>query len=177
MTLNDTLNHHYPGRVSSPADLGSIPSDGFMVYILSHKGTAIVLGHGKKNRASVIFDNLNRKTPAHIKSLLVRVNVLFYGDDLERYIIACRDKAEAREIEKRLHPEIGGNSCEIPEPLMEFLVADLNDNFALLFLKLAICSSFDGLSDLKKWRHKKLIPDSTWGVLSHKLQLQELGWT
>ncbi|MGD9631551.1 MAG: hypothetical protein AB7V18_20115 [Pyrinomonadaceae bacterium] len=177
-TLYDKLNGLYPDRISVPEDVRSIPRNVYMVYVLGHKNNAIVVGHGKKNRASIIFDNLNRKTPSHIKALLVRTYCLVYQDfEFDRYIISCRDKDQAQEIEKYLHKEIGGNSCEPPEALMEFLVADIKDGVALLFLKLAVCSSFDGLNDLKKWRDKKLIPDSTWNVLSEKLRLSELNWS
>ena len=176
-TLYKKLNDCYPGPIFVPENVRSIPGNKYMVYVLGHKNEAIVVGHGKLNRASVIFDDLNRKTPAHIKSLLVRIYGLFYQySDFDRYIISCRDKDEAQEIEKRLHKEIRGNSCELPEALMEFLVADIKDEVALLFLKLALCSSFDGLNDLKKWRGKELISDSVWKVLSEKLRLDELNW-
>jgi hypothetical protein len=176
-SLYEKLDDFYPGRISVPENVRCIPSNVYVVYVLGHKNEAIVVGHGKKNRASVIFDDLNRKTPGHIKALLVRTYGLFYQySDFDRYIISSRDKKEAKDIEGRLHKEIGGNSCEPPEALMEFLITDIQDDSALLFLKLAVCSSFDGLNDLKKWRAKELIPDSTWKVLSEKLRLDELNW-
>lgn len=178
MTLYETLNDLYPGRISTPNNVGSIPKNLYMVYVLGHQNIPIVVGHGKKNRASVIFDNLYRKTPTHIKSLLVRTYGLFYQySGFDRFIIPCRDKNEAREIENLLHKKIRGNSCELPKALWEFLIGDIEDDFALLFLRLADCSSFDGLNDLKKWRDKGLIPNSTWKVLSDKLRLEDLNWS
>ncbi|MCC7306722.1 MAG: hypothetical protein IT173_04100 [Acidobacteria bacterium] len=175
-TLEETLNHLYPDRVIRLDDRNSIPGNEYMVYVLGHNNIAIVVGHGKRNRAAVIFDDLNRKTPAHLKALLVRIYRLFNNSGFDRFIISCGDKNAAKTIEKHLHNEIGGNSCAIPEPLMKSLTDGIRDDYALLFLNLAACSSFDGLHDLRKWRRKGLISDSTWGVLSKKLRLEELNW-
>lgn len=177
MSIQDKLNTLYPGRVVEVDNVGSLDRDAFMVYVLVHNGIPIVVGHGKRNRASVIFDNLNRKTPNHLKSLLVRIYGLFYQyANFQRFVVDCRDKSEATEVEKRLHREIGGNTCDLPDALMDYLITDMKDDAASLFLRLAMCSSFDGLDDLRKWRRRGLIPDPTWGVLSRRLRLDELGW-
>lgn len=174
--LEQALCRLYPDRITRLNDRSFIPSNEYMVYVLGHNNIAIVVGHGKRNRATVIFDDLNRKTPAHLKALLVRIYRLFYDSGFDRFIISCRDKNEAKAIEKHLHNEVGGNSCAIPQPLMKSLTDNIRDDYAMLFLNLATCSSFDGLDDLKKWRRKGLIPDSTWGILSKQLRLEDLHW-
>ena len=45
------------------------------------------------------------------------------------------------------------------------------DSRQWVYLKLALLSSFDGLSDLKKWRRKGVISDADWEVISTRLQI------
>jgi uncharacterized membrane protein len=39
-------------------------------------------------------------------------------------------------------------------------------------LRIALCSSFDGISDLKKWRREGIIDDQTWEIVADKLKLK-----
>ena len=59
----------YPNRVINPTNLSEIPNNIYLVYILFFNGNPVVLGHGKKNRAKVIFDNINQITTSHLKAL------------------------------------------------------------------------------------------------------------
>ena len=72
-TIAETLEQHYPGRVLSPKSLAEIPAKDYLVYVLEHNGRAIVVGHGKKNRARVILDSEEAITPSHLKAIFVRL--------------------------------------------------------------------------------------------------------
>jgi hypothetical protein len=40
-----------------------------------------------------------------------------------------------------------------------------------LILEIALLSSFDGLSDLKKWRTNGILNDEIWGEVANRLRL------
>ena len=67
----------------------------YCVYILTIGNNPVVVGHGKKNRARVIFDNRDTITPGHIKAIIVRLYTLFGSGDAnsKRYLIECESKA------------------------------------------------------------------------------------
>jgi len=169
----DLLQQLYPNRIVKAESIEDIPTSCYMVYILSYDGNPIVLGHGKKNRSKVIFDNLNQITSGHFKALYVRLYILFGEGTFERYLITCVDKNEAKSIEKALHQTIGGNHRNIPVGIKNQLFNNLNTNStAYLLLEIALKSSFDGLSDLKKWRNDGILSDEIWHEISERLQLQ-----
>lgn len=167
--VRDYLIENYNNRFQTLIESSNLP-DGYMVYILTFNDNAIVVGKGKKNRAIVIFPETN---VAHYKSLLVRLYWIYHNEEKDvfvRYIIPCQDDKQAREIEKHLHNNIGGTGTALPEFIEQNLFENLN-NEAKLILKLALVSSYDGLSDLKKWHKERLLSDEIWNQLCQKLRL------
>lgn len=170
--MQKSLEALFPGRVVVPRGLSDIPGNAYMVYVLSVDGKPIVVGHGRKNRASILFDDLHSITKGHIKALFVRLYHLYGSGRFERYIIRCAGKTEAADAEKIVHQHIGGNHREIPAPIRAKLFEGLpEESVARLLLEIAIRSSYDGLSDLRKWRSDGLLNDAVWRELSGKLKL------
>jgi len=171
--LYEVLEQLYPGRILRPLQLNELRQDIYYVYILLHDNNPIVLGHGKRNRARVIFDNIEQITSGHIKALFVRLYVLYSDNAFEKMVIACESKNEASIIEKSLQKRFGGNNRNIPDEIREKLFENLNpQSVPKLLLEIAIRSSFDGLSDIRKWRADNLIDDNTWNEISIRLQLK-----
>jgi hypothetical protein len=171
----DLLNNLYPRRVTVPTSLDEVPANTPLVYILTFNDNTIVLGHGSKNRASVIFDDQNQITRSHIKSLLVRLYSLYGGPgEFLRYVILCESKEQAKEIESRLHQEVGGNVNQVPDEFKTMLFDGIDPaSRENLLLNIALLSSFSGIADLFKWRNANLINDEEWQVISHKLSLAD----
>lgn len=171
--MTSVIPNDYLGRMISPASVESIPMEGYMVYILICGDNPIVIGHGKRNRARVIFDTKTSKpTTGHIKAIFVRLYDIYSDCNFRRYIILCSDKKEAQEIEKELHNKVGGNNRNIPENVKTLLLKELNPNSTTyLLIQIALRSSYDGLSDLKKWRKDGLIEDETWSEITKRLHL------
>jgi hypothetical protein len=168
----DRLQQLYPNRVISLETVNDIPKDCYMVYILIFNGSPIVLGHGKKNRSKVIFDNQEQITSSHLKALFVRLYRLYGNGIFERYIISCQNKSEAKEIEANLHREIGGNNRHLTPEIRNQLFQGLEvDSITHLLLEIALRSSFDGLADIRKWRSDGLISDLAWNEISQRLRL------
>jgi hypothetical protein len=173
-TIHEKLSTFYPNRVQVAHSADDLPESGYMVYVLVWNGRSIVTGHGKKNRAKVIFDDLDHKPTVHIKALIVRIHHLFGGAFrvLERYYIPCANKTEAEVIETIAHDLIGGNTLKI-DPYLE---VQLFDNLSPadrphLLLRIALASSYDGLSDLRGWKKKGILDHPTWAVISQRLKL------
>jgi hypothetical protein len=148
-----------------------------MVYILAISNEVVVIGHGKENRAKVIFDSLEYSTPAHIKALKVRLYNLYSkcGVKRTRALIRCESKQEACQIEKKLQSEFGGNSLQIPSEIAENLESDKRlTRLPLAYIKLALCSYYDGLSDLKRWKKRGLIDEQTWNLITEILKLTSM---
>jgi hypothetical protein len=149
--MYERLEELYPNRILSPESIESIPNNIYMVYILTYNNKAIVLGHGKKNRSKVIFDDINQITSSHLKAFFVRLYNLFGNGTFDRYIILTDSKQEALEIEGNLHQKIGGNHRQLPEEIRGQLFDGIERNSVTeLVLEIALRSSFDGLSDLRK---------------------------
>jgi hypothetical protein len=69
---------------------------------------------------------------------------------------------------------IGGNRRYLPPYVMEAIFNNLQPgSVPHMVLQMAICSSFDGLSDLKMWRRKRILDDATWAVVGGRLQLPD----
>ena len=68
-------------------DVNDIPKETYMVYILIANGEAIVVGHGRRNRAKVICDNIDVITNGHIKALKVRLYHLYSECQYQKIII------------------------------------------------------------------------------------------
>lgn len=179
--LEQIWSDHSGLTLEKPANVKAIPKQSYMVYILStctggEDEKAIVAGHGQKNRAKVIFDGINNKTTGHYKALLIRLYHIYKKDlTFNRYIIKCKDKSEAKEIEKKVHKAIGGNSAEIPEciktELFKFDECSPSSFLASMVLKMALASSFDGLQDLKTWNKKGIFDKAVWEIIAKKLHL------
>ena len=98
--------------------------------------------------------------------------MLSYRTTISSSILLCSDKKEAQEIEKELHNKVGGNNRNIPENVKTLLLKELNPNSTTyLLIQIALRSSYDGLSDLKKWRKDGLIDDETWSEITKRLHL------
>ncbi|MDM9630247.1 hypothetical protein [Robiginitalea aurantiaca] len=177
MPLEQTLENFYPGQIISPNSLDEIPENNYMVYILVLDDTPIVLGLGKRNRARIIFDNSNNTTLHNFKSMLVRLYHLYGGGPFSRYIIVFDNRNEAAQAENHLHYLVGGNNINLPQDIMDHLFQGLPEEAtSKLLLKLALASSYSGLSDLYKWRQKSLINDFDWNEISNRLPLDLLNW-
>ena len=171
----DTLNQLHPNRISNPQNADELINNVYYVYILTFNDSPIVVGHGKKNRAKVIFDDINTITQGHLKAFLIRIYRIF-GDGLfNQFVINCDNKEEAKIIENNLHLNIGGNRNAINQDLLFSLFDGIDVNSKQwIYLKIALLSSFDGLSDLKKWRREGVISDEDWVVISNRIQLNYL---
>jgi hypothetical protein len=149
--------------------LDDIPDSGYMVYYLTFNGHCIACGHGKKNRARVILDDLKAATKDHIKSMLVRIYHKHGGTGRwSRCIVPCGSKSEAASLEKIYQKRMGGNSTEIPASIYKRLTKEL-DKMSKMILDMALCSAFSGFRDLKKWREKRIIDDTTWNSIQERL--------
>jgi len=156
----------------APGNVKDLPQQGYMVYMLFCDSTPIVLGHGKLNRARVIFDDISTITSGHIKALFVRLHHLYGRGDFHRYVIPCLNKAEAQRLEKELHREIGGNTRDLPESIRKQIFEGMEaGGLPEVLLKIMLASSFDGLADLKNWRNNRILPDPVWQVLVDRLRL------
>jgi hypothetical protein len=174
--MKDFLESLYPNRIIEPENVTALPEKEYMVYILTYNNIPIVLGHGKRIRAKIIFDDISHRT-CHMKALLVRLYLLFGNSTFHKYIVSCNGKQEAKQVETNLHHEIGGNNPNIPGGIRNQLFADIaTDSIIYLLLEIALRSSFDGLSDLRKWRSDGLISDTIWAQISERLQLNQLGF-
>lgn len=155
---------------------GSDGSGTFMVYILTHNDVAIVVGHGKRNRAIVIFDadeeHKNRVT-SHYKAGTVRLYRLFKPGKYRRFIISCPTKTDAQKIEAHLHYEIGGQGNGYKQFEADIFQGIPETSKAYMLLKMALCSSFSSLCDIKKWRQESIIDDDTWGKIRDRLNLPD----
>ena len=168
-----TLFAYYPERVAQVTEVTDLlPRTDYGVYILTLNDKAIVVGHGKYNRARVIFDDLETITNQHIKAIFVRLYHLFGEGEFRRYHIRCSSKEESQKVEKDLHQKIGGDSRELPEQILERLFKGIESGSSVeTLLKISLVSSFDGLSDLRLWRRKGIISDSDWEIITKKLKL------
>ena len=166
-----TLNQQYPGEIVVPHNVAAIPSNQYFVYILALNDAAIVVGHGRKNRARVIFDGLGQTT-VHFKAILVRLHHLYAppGAIFTRYLIKCASKVDATQRERALHALIGGNVPQVPEEIDKKLFDGVDvGSLPWVLLKVAQASSYDGLSDLRKWRSLGIIDDHSWKIINLRL--------
>tara|TARA_B110001469_G_scaffold126862_1_gene145716 strand:+ start:132 stop:659 length:528 start_codon:yes stop_codon:yes gene_type:complete len=173
-----TTNHH---RLEPIKTLEKIHKDQYIVYALKADNNYIVLGHGKKNRAKVIFDDINTITYSHLKSFKVRLYHLFTKSKYERLIILCEDKKSAQKIEKELHSDTRYEGSNTNELVIDFTIAlsKIWKDFpqVKLLLKIALNSSHSGLNDLRKWYVKGLIDPKDAGQIKKMLELEKLkGW-
>lgn len=161
MSVINQLENNYPQRVKIPAGVKELPRGKYMVYILALDENLIVVGHGKYNRAKVIFDDKNNITSGHIKAIFVRAYHLFGEGVFQRFIIECDDKKEAMLIEGDIHKSMGGNSRDLPDGVMAKLFQDFETgSLPCMVIRMALCSSFDGIADLTGWRRKGILADS-----------------
>lgn len=156
-------------------DKNELPSNTYMVYILATKDKTLVVGHGKLDRAKIIFDDLNHCTYNHIKSFFVRLYILFEQAEFHRFIIACDSKGEAIKKEKEIHRLIGGNTRSLSVTIQENLFSTLDqDSKVSLYLRIALVSSFSGMSDLRNWRKEEIINETDWNTIIELLRLRDI---
>jgi hypothetical protein len=161
----------YPGRLQRVTREADIRNEkGYMVYILMFNNRPIVLGMGKHNRARVIVDNLATLTANHIKAIHVRLYRLYGKGTFDSFIISCESREEAKDIENRLHLSVGGRDCKVPGDIEACLFEGLPpESNECLFLRLALLSSFSGISDLRRWRQHRILDDATWNTVDTRL--------
>lgn len=173
-STRDQLEDLFPGRIATPVVVEDIPRKQWLVYILTYDDKPITVGHGKVNRARVIFDDRTQVTKNHLKALFVRIYRLYGTGEFQQFIIVCADKAEAKCVEKKLHSAIGGNNRSLPATLEASLFHGLlPGTIPYMVLKMALCSSFDGLADLRLWHRKGILGGTVWTTLSNKLALSD----
>ena len=162
----------YTNRAKEITSINDIPTNGeYMVYLLERNGKTIINGHGKFNRARVIFDDELTLTNTHIKSLVARINHIYGGEATYNiYIIECDSKQEAEAIEKFLHNEIGGNTKYFAEGVLEQLFDGVDETSKML-INIMLNSAFDGQSDLKKWFKQEIIPSHVMDVVVEKFKI------
>ena len=149
-----------------------IPVNNYMVYIFGMNNMAVVVGHGKKNRAKVILDNQDHLTPNHIKSLHVRCCVMHGQGPFEKMIIPCDSKASARQTELEIQALLGGNVLQLPPQVEGRLFEDIEPgSMTDMVLRMAMASSFSEIADLLKWARLGILPVGIREVLSHKLAI------
>jgi len=149
-----------------------IPVNQYMVYIFGMNGSAVVVGHGQKNRAKVILDNQDCLTPNHIKSLHVRCCVIHGQGPFEKLIIPCDSKASARQTELEIQALLGGNVLQLPTQVEEKLFEDIEpSSMTDMVLRMAMASSFSAIADLLKWARLGLLNTQVKNVLSTKLSI------
>ena len=89
-----------------------------------------------------------------------------------RYLIECDSKQEAQQIEKDLHEKIGGNKRALSDEITQAIFRGIKpESLTEMALRIALNSSFDGLSDIKLWRRKGILNDETWLQIKRKLRL------
>ena len=173
MTKKEQAMEAFPSMIPiSSAE--EIPRDQYVVYLLFYDEEPIVVGHGKYSRARVIFDDRETITPSHIKALFVRIYHLFGGQgNFDRLLLPCASKQEASKLEREIHASIGGNTRALPEELTAAVFEGIEEgSVEEMVLKIALSSSFDGLSDLKRWKRKGIVGEEIWSVIARKLALQ-----
>ena len=169
-TMIETLNN-YADQLIQVETPDQIPVNQYMVYIFAMNGTAVVVGHGQKNRAKVILDNQDQLTPNHLKSLHVRCCVM-HGGLFEKMIIPCDSKASARQTELEIQALIGGNVLQLPTQVEQKLFEDIEPgSMTDLVLRMAMASSFSAIADLLKWARLGLLNTEVKNVLSTKLSI------
>ena len=142
---------------------------GVMVYVLFADGSTVVCGIGKRARAKVIFDSLERATITHLKSFKIRALLKHGGvESWRRFIVPCPNRQAALELEAALHDIIGGNDPNSPLAVTQWLLDGLEPETART-LQLAMASAFSPLRDLKVWRNKGLISDADWFSIINKV--------
>lgn len=174
MTIHDKLLQLYGNRVLAPSSFQELPKGKFLAYMLVYNDKPIVVGHGKKERAKVIFDNEQVITEYHIKALTVRLYWLF-GDAtgrFERFLVVCDCKEEAYKIEKTLHKSIGGNSTSVPMHIHQKLFEGIAEHSTeWMVINLVLSSSYGGISDLRKWKRRGFLNERVWQIISDKLKI------
>ena len=171
--MQNILNDLYPNRIQRPKSIKDFIPNKYYVYILTLDNKPIVVGHGKQNRAKIIFDDINQITANHLKSLFVRIYRLFSDNkQFQQYLIECANKDEAKLIEADLHKVIGGNKRNLSNEILEKLYQGFSENcLENMILQMALCSSFDGISDIKKWRREGILKGDVWENIKNRLKL------
>ena len=168
----DILSNLYGERIIEIQTHLQIPGDEYMVYIFGMNGSAVVVGHGQKNRAKVILDNQDYLTPNHIKSLHVRCCVMHGQGPFEKLIILCDSKASARQTELEIQALLGGNVLQLPSQVEEKLFEDIEPgSMTDKVLRMAMASSFSAIADLLKWNRLGLLDQDVKDVISQKLAI------
>ena len=178
MNIKELLQKKYPHQVLIPGARKDIPKNKiYMVYVLVRNDKAVVVGHGKFDRAQVIFDDTTKATNSHIKAVYVRLYHR-YGqatDRYERFIVKFPNKEKAKAAESELHKLFGGNKLAIPTEISASLFAGLNaSGLPMLLLKLALASAYSGFSDLRRWNKLGLINSTDAAIVANKLGLTKL---
>ena len=135
----------------------------------------MIVGHGSKGRAQVVFDDEHWITEAHKKSFHARIYHLYgRSRELLRFVVPCSDKAVARALELKVQGKIGGNQNALhPEVERELYRGLAPDSDARRLLRMAHLSAFSAIRDLYLWRREGLILDPEWEEISERLCLNK----
>ena len=162
-----------------PNAVTDIPQGTQLVYILAFNNKAIVIGEGNGARARVIFDDIEQIRVDHFKSTLVRMHHLFKKEEdcFVRCLVVCKDKKEAREVERQLHRDHGGNTNSAPPEMLKMLLEGLAPNSpAAMILNIMLVSSYSGLSDLRKWIKEGIVCNETKEIVFERLRLAQTAY-
>lgn len=166
------LLNNYAEQLIEITNPDQIPVNQYMVYIFGMNDVAVVVGHGKKDRAKVICDDQDHLTPNHIKSLYVRCCVLYGHGRFDKIIIPCANKVSALEVEREIQSLIGGNILQLPQQVEARLFEGIEaGSMTDLVLRMAMASSYSAITDLLKWARLGLLAPSVKEVLSQKLAI------
>jgi len=71
-----------------------------------------------------------------------------------------------------LHKAIGGNKRDLSNEILEKLYQGFPEkSLENIILQIALCSSFDGISDIKKWRREGILQGNVWNNIKNRLKL------
>ncbi|MBR6388686.1 MAG: hypothetical protein IKS15_01000 [Opitutales bacterium] len=168
-TVDDFISKYSDKIIENVDSFANIKSEKDLVYIVTYEDIPIVVGSGKKERAiKTIKGN-------HIKSIFLQIYKK-YGikEKLRYYYIETKDKKEAKEIERNAHIVFGGDSRAIkPEVLSNFEREYKKYPHIEKYIKQALLSSYDGLSDLRVWYANEIITDEEWKDIKKIFDISE----
>lgn len=155
--INTFVTTYFDKRIVEIDSFENITSQKNLVYIVTHGYLPIVVGsHTKKRAINVIKGN-------HLKSIFIQIYKKYGSEKLRYYYIEAEDSKEAKEIEKKCHRLFGGNSRLVKEDVFfNFKKEYKKYPHVEKYIKQAILSSHDGLSDLQNWYNNEIITKEEW---------------
>ena len=118
------------------------------------------------------INNLETRVENNFYHLAIKQNdtMAKYAHKIAKSETKINWEEEAKIIESNLHKQIGGNNRNIPNDIRQKLFDGIeNDSISKLVLEIALRSSFDGLSDIRKWKADNILSNEVWNEISEKL--------